>query len=560
MSKNKKKPSNKKQFISVFTQKIMAIFKNKYFLFSLLTFLCFIAPSTLYSIFYKNYNFRLDIMFYVLALPLAIGLAFARKGLSVTVLGIFCILELIQFGHIFYFGTPITPFELELIWKEKGEIMESSLDTFPECFIFIFCVSIPYIALIWAYIKKRQKKGFITASVFVLLAFAVLGRRALVEGSKINSFMPRNDMVSLHNTINSFAGLLNRLRFRNSNGVFSKYKPYQVEKSKNVVPDDINIVMIIGESDNPNRMSLFGHNRKTTPNLDKMVETDKNFVYKRALSSGVLTAVSTMMLLNVQREPDNMMHTVKQPTHLFKLAKQNGFTTAYISAQDSMIARGMAPDYVDIWHTREYAPLLQSKLDDLVTLEILKQNEAKLGKKNFIILHQRNIHSPYNKRTENFPQFNKWQSSIYASREEKLKDAYDNAMLVVDDYVSQVINYFKKSKKPTYFFWVPDHSEMLGERGKFGHCKLEIEVAQIPFVATVLNKNDDAFVKKLKQSFMPTHYEIGKTIAGLLGWNIINPNEEDGIFYVNGNIINGDAGWMKIDKRNNKLNYQKKVN
>ncbi len=559
MSKTKKVKKIKK-IKSKFYEKFVEILKNKYFLFSIFTFLCFIAPSTLYSIFYKNYNFRLDIMFWMLAFPFATGLAFARKWFSVSVLIIFCILELIQFGHIFYFGTPITPFEIELMWKEKGEILESSLDTFPECFIFILCVIVPYIALIWAFLKRREKKGYITASIFVLLAFFVLGKRAFNnDNGKINSFMPRNDMVSIYNTLNSFTGFINRLRFRNSNNVSKEYKPYQAIKSKTPVPEDINIVMIIGESDNPNRMSLFGHNRKTTPNLDNMAKNDKNFVYARALSSGVLTAVSTTMLLNIQREPDNIMHTVKQPIHLFKLAKQNGFTTAYISAQDSTIARGMAPDYVDIWHTREYAPILQKKLDDLVTLEILKQNEDKLGRKNFIVLHQRNIHSPYQKRVENYPQFDKWKSDITATREKKLKDSYDNAMLVVDDYIAQVIDYFKKSKKPTYFFWIPDHSEMLGENGKFGHCQLEIEVAQIPFVATVLNKKDDTFVAKLKSFFMPTHYEIAKTIARLLGWEIINPNEEDGIFYVNGNIINGDAGWMKIDKRNNKFSYQKNI-
>ena len=57
---------------------------------------------------------------------------------------------------------------------------------------------------------------------------------------------------------------------------------------------------------------------------------------------------------------------------------------------------------------------------------------------------------------------------------------------------------------------------------------------------------------------MPTHYEFGKIIAKLLVYEIINPNEKDGIFYVNGNVISGDAGWFEIDKSEGKFKFTKR--
>ena len=59
--------------------------------------------------------------------------------------------------------------------------------------------------------------------------------------------------------------------------------------------------------------------------------------------------------------------------------------------------------------------------------------------------------------------------------------------------------------------------------------------------------------------FTPTHYEIGKVIANILGFEIINPNEKDGIFFINGTVINGEAGWIEIDKSDKKILKTKNI-
>lgn len=365
-------------------------------------------------------------------------------------------------------------------------------------------------------------------------------------------------MVSIYNSLSSFSGFLfNRVLLNyGKNTAIKEYQPYTVEKISE--PKDINIVVIMGESANPSRMHLLGHNRPTTPNLDKMAKKDKNFVYGHALSSSVLTTVSTTMFANIQREPDNIKHLTTQPTHLFKLAKGNGFKTVYISAQDNAIARGFAPDFIDIFHTKEYAPIEDAKNGDLVILDKLKELSKNFGEKNFIILHQRNAHSPYDKGYRNIAQFKKYTSDITASFEEKKRNSYDNAMLFNDYFITEVINFFKKNtKKPTYIFWIPDHSELLGEDGLWGHSIVNINVAKIPFIFTLLHKNDNTFVSKLRQTFMPTHYEFGKMISSLMGYKITNPNEKPNIFYVNGNVISGDAGWFEINKKDNQFNFKK---
>ena len=551
----KKIYKNTTKFIKIKIWKnIVAFFHKKRVQFSIFTFLAFIAPSVLYSLFYENYRIRVfDPLFLGSFITLSVAMSFSKKWLSIPVFIMFCIMELIQFGHIFYFGTPITPFELELLWKERGEITESGLDTFPQCLIFIFCVLTPYIAIIWAYLKKLNKKGSYIATILTIWILSILPRRAYRGGATvINNLMPRNDMVSIYNSMNAFSAcIFNRmLHSFGQNTKLVEYKPYTAKKIS--TPENVNIVVIVGESINPKRMSLYGHSRNTTPYLNVLAKNNKNFIHKLGFSSSVLTTVATTMFFNVQREPNNMMHTAKQPTHLFKLAKDNGFTTAYISAQNSLITRGMAPNYVDIWHVRELAPLLEEKRGDFVILDMLEKYKPRFSDKNFIVLHQRSPHSPYHLRYKNYPQFDKWHTKN-ASRDENTRDTYDNAMLFTDYFLNETIEYFKKnSKRPTYIIWLPDHSELMGENGIWGHIIVNLEVSKIPFFVMTLNTKDTSFLNKFKDIFQPTHYEIAKLVAELLGYKIINPNEKAGIFYVNGSVITGDAGWFELDKSNGK--------
>lgn len=537
---------------------VAAVSRKEFLIFSVLSFVCLVAPSFLYSICYSNYNFRIDFIFW-LVLVFALFMAGAKTKLNLFVISIFAVMELIQFSHIFYFGTPITPFEIEMIWQEKGEIFESGFDTFPYFLIPLFSVLIPYITLFFVYLKRRKSKGSVFFSILLLIMLSILPKKALTGGRQvINNLMPRNDSISIYNSLTSFSGFFfNRVLLGyGKNTQIKDYKPYEVKKISS--PKNVNVVVIIGESANPSRVHLLGHDRPTTPNLDRLAKSDRNFVYGLALSSSVLTTVSTTMFMNVLREPNNIKHLMTQPSHLFKLAKTNGFKTVYISAQDNAIARGFAPDFVDILHTKEYAPVEDAKKGDLVVLDKLKEFGTKFGSKNFIVLHQRNAHSPYDKGYRNIERFKKYVSPITASFEEKKRNSYDNAMLFNDYFISEVIDYFRKNtSNPTYIFWIPDHADLLGEDGLWGHSIVNINVAKIPFVFTLLHKENDPFVSELKSIFMPTHYEFGKMIAKLLGYEIVNPNEKDGIFYVNGNVINGDAGWFEIDKRERSFKFAK---
>ena len=95
---------------------------------------------------------------------------------------------------------------------------------------------------------------------------------------------------------------------------------------------DINVVVIMGESANRNFMSLYGYHIKSTPYLESL-KNDKNFIYKDAISSGVVTDVGIPNFFNMIKQPDGVPQAISQNTCMFKMAKENGFQTYFYSAQ-----------------------------------------------------------------------------------------------------------------------------------------------------------------------------------------------------------------------------------
>ncbi|MDO4974818.1 MAG: sulfatase-like hydrolase/transferase, partial [Alphaproteobacteria bacterium] len=173
-------------------------------------------------------------------------------------------------------------------------------------------------------------------------------------------------------------------------------------------------------------------------------------------------------------------------------------------------------------------------------------NQQTFSKHNFIVLHQRSVHTPYSKVfSKDF--LNRRQ---FSGAENSVIDEYDNAMVYNDYVISSLFNYFNKQKiGKFYIIWASDHNEFLGENGLFGHGLLNKMCADIP---VIVQSNDREFLDKFKKIYKPNHYEIAKFIARLLGYEIINPNEDGKTFYISGSDFNGKYGYIKYEKDSGK--------
>lgn len=374
----------------------------------------------------------------------------------------------------------------------------------------------------------------------------ILPYKALVKSPHLRNFVPRNDDISLLNSLNVFTSYF-FIFLKDKNKELPTYEPYKVEYEK-VSPR--NIVLILGESVNGYHIGLLGYERNTTPRLKELATKDENFVAKKAISSSVLTNVALPMFMNISYNHNDMKHILDESTPLFKLAKQAGFKTFFISAQEESTLKSMSSNFIDVLYTKEDYALTYSKIGDLVLLDKLEELFPEFQKgQNFIVFHQRSSHSPYK---DEYRAYEK--AAVFPMVDDVTQDtinAYDNTIIFNDYIISSIFEKFKTMKIPTYVLFTPDHGEAMGELNEnnereFRHGFLSKNNAVIPVFASAYNVNNDEFIKNLKQSFYPTHYEIGLELAKLLGFKITNPNFKEGTFYINGTDLAGNNGYIEV--------------
>ena len=287
-------------------------------------------------------------------------------------------------------------------------------------------------------------------------------------------------------------------------------------------------------------MSLYGYNRKTTPQLDSL-KNDKNFIYKRAISAGVSTSISLPHIFNFQQEPENFMASFEKNVNLFKLARNQGFQTVMYSPQASITFSNIGIEYVDRAIYRDNARSEYNKYGDDYAFKLLKETPIK--DKNFFVVPTRAVHYPYENIYKDLPQFDKLNDK---DKSFKL-NTYDNAMLYLDDLLYKVIQWSKTLKGNVYVIITSDHGQMMGQDNLWGHSFLDFRVAEVPFMIYTPRAKNFNFPSIL------SHYDISNFIANLLGYKITNPNTSKDDIFINGNNINGSAGFLKYKRQNDKL-------
>jgi glucan phosphoethanolaminetransferase (alkaline phosphatase superfamily) len=327
-----------------------------------------------------------------------------------------------------------------------------------------------------------------------------------------------------------------------------KFEPYIIEE--NGIDENQNVFVIMGESMSTAHMSLYGYRRETTPKLDNIKKTEENFQMSLGMSSSICTGTSFALFFNVIGEVGNSNEINSKTANLFKLAKNKGFTTFYISAQENALLSDILVKYIDHIKTKDTGSILFNIYKDEALIKILNELDLEKNKKNFVVINLRTPHSPYVRRYEHQKEkYNKFKVTKNDNDNIHRINTYDNAMLYTDNVIAGLIETIKeKSKYSYYVFMTSDHSELFGEEGIWGHCNLVLENAKVPFI--VMGS------KKILGGGLPpivSHYDIGKMIIRQLGYELKNKNEEEGIRYVFSADLNGNYDFIKYKINGDKI-------
>ena len=462
------------------------------------------------------------------------------KKARVTLYLLIVTFSFIQYVHFSYFGKNINAIEFYLLGTNFHETIEVLATMMGMIFIPLLIVVVAFgLLLILDKLVASHSFKYRHGVKILLITLLALNIQMLyitnlktgkLKHSQSKLLYPTTNRHSARNYFISanyfFFGILPKKLFGSTSNFPILGKPILIDKDVNRT-----VILVIGESLRYDSFAL--DNNKLTPKLQSL-KSDENFFFKKVYAGGTMTKVSVSTLINRLKYPSGLPQISKEDNCLFKLAKENSFSTYFLSGQTTshlqIIRDLMCPKYIDkLVDRNDFENYMKPKGydEDLQTLigkmDILKE-------KNFIVLQHRGSHSPYEKQ--------------YPKEYDKYTP-YDNTALYTDNSLYNLINYIKEnSKSETFVFYVSDHGELLGENGKNGHGHLTKEIYDVPFLMYTNSKD-----KKLKEQFkyIRNHYDISNYVLSLLGYEADLIKDEDRTIYILNADLDGFSGYGVID-------------
>jgi len=263
------------------------------------------------------------------------------------------------------------------------------------------------------------------------------------------------------------------------------------------------IILVVGETARADRFSLNGYKRITNPLLSKQDVVS----FTNATSCGTSTGVSVPCMFSaLGRKHYDKEKALDQENALDVLAR-NGIEVLW--RDNNSDSKGVATrmEYQD-FKTPTNNPDCDTECRDIGMLSGLEDYiQSRKDKDILIVLHQMGNHGPeyyrrYPKSFERFTPACQTGELRNCSRQE-IDNAYDNAILYTDYFLSEVINFLKKfdNRYETAMLYLSDHGESLGEKNIYLHAApystAPKEQTAIPAIAWV-GKNFDYKLADIK--------------------------------------------------------------
>lgn len=232
------------------------------------------------------------------------------------------------------------------------------------------------------------------------------------------------------------------------------------------------IILVVGETAREDRFSLNGYSKLTNPLLQKQ----SIISFKNVVSCGTSTGVSVPCMFSSLKRKDFDNQRASQIENVLDVLRDHGVKVLWRDNNSDSKGVALRVQYED-FKTPTKNPVCDNECRDIGMLAGLEKFLG-LNKQHdiLIVLHQMGNHGPeYYRRYPN--EFEKFKPVCKKSRlsmcsKEEIDNAYDNAILYTDYFLSNTIDFLKKYDKEyeTAMFYVADHGESLGEHDIYLHA------------------------------------------------------------------------------------------
>lgn len=229
------------------------------------------------------------------------------------------------------------------------------------------------------------------------------------------------------------------------------------------------LVLVIGESTNRQRMSLYGYPRETTPELDALrdqLQVFHNVVTPRPYT---IEALQQVLTFADQEHPERYLTTPS----VLNLMKQAGYKTYWITNQQTMTKRNtmlttfskQADEQVYLNNNREQ----NARQYDGDVLEPFAKVLADPAPRKFVVVHLLGTHMSYQYRyPPEFASFNDRTGVPANVTDDQLPtyNSYDNAVLYNDHVVASLIKRLAGQEPNGFLLYLADHGEAVFDAPK----------------------------------------------------------------------------------------------
>jgi len=448
-------------------------------------------------------------------------------------------------AHLSYFGTQILPIEIYLLFTQANEIQGTLLVEFQHVLLPLALTLIPMSLLFWLSRKLAPKKTLPGIHWLFIFYFLYNPVRTFVTGNTWGRQPSHNEFAGM-NAYLSLSYFLGRVLpekiFADEKTIVGNASNLLELKATKKKPKWDHMIFILGESLTPYHMSLFGYERQTTPYLETL-RGRPHFYSEIGLSSGVSTDIALAFLLNMTYGLAGSQKIAKGNHCLLKLAKDQGFKTHFHSIQSAQQLRYISP-YVCPGSLDEYKSLEEvapNTVDHQAARDrdLLKKLPELLSspESQFIILHQRGSHGPWELRSSDEAKIFPHDSPV---------NYYDNSVVEFDLFFRELNDILSKSSQKILLVYVSDHGEALGQEGLWGHGALHRYAYEVPVIIESFNAPLPEEVQLLPKYL--THFNLSLFLADQMGYELSQSFETLPRDYsILGNDIDGFAGSLKVN-------------
>ncbi|WP_296823707.1 phosphoethanolamine transferase [Sulfurovum sp.] len=230
------------------------------------------------------------------------------------------------------------------------------------------------------------------------------------------------------------------------------------------------VIMVVGEAARSDHFSLNGYTKETNPLLKK--EDIINF--SQMYSCGTTTAVSVPCMFSMYGRDDYDSTKGNNTYNVLDVLSHAGIEVLWRDNNSDSKGVALRVPYEN-YKTPHLNTVCQSECRDVGMIKGLENVIAKSNKDILIVLHQMGNHGPaYFKRyPDAFKKFTPTceTNQLETCTTEEINNAYDNALLYTDYFLTQVVDFLKKydEKAQTAMIYIADHGESLGENGLYLH-------------------------------------------------------------------------------------------